>query len=285
MSSWLLMLIGLFIGFIIGLFFGRKNYESCREQIQKLEGEVQARKAERSAAERRIEELQNLPHEEEEKRHEPESVASQLGKITATAASGPAGIATAPAATPRAEATQAEETPTVSQAEVEAPAPGRAADVAAAGAETFVEKVQISHCPQKLARIKGIGRVYEEKLYQAGIGAFWQVAMTPDEDLTKIFGLKDFQAVKLDAIKQSALHLAKETDTEDMVWSGSSPDDLESLPGIGKTYEARLYDAGVCTWKKLATLTVEELTTIVNAPKWNQPDYAAWIALAQEKMS
>ncbi len=157
-----------------------------------------------------------------------------------------------------------------------------AATAAASQAEGATPTV--SECPQKLARIRGIGRVYEDKLYQAGIGSYWQVAITPDEQLATIFGLKDFQAVDLSAIKAHARQLAEETGTVGQVWNGHQPDDLESLPGIGKTYEMRLYEAGICTWEKLAALTVEELAAIIKAPKMRQPDYAAWIALAKEHM-
>jgi len=59
---------------------------------------------------------------------------------------------------------------------------------------------------------------------------------------------------------------------------------LENLPGIGKTYEGRLYDAGVCTWARLAVLSPEELAAILRAPSWNQPDYAAWIEYARQQL-
>jgi predicted flap endonuclease-1-like 5' DNA nuclease len=144
---------------------------------------------------------------------------------------------------------------------------------------------RVTECPQKLARIKGIGRVYEDKLYQAGIGTYWQVATASAERLAEIFGIKDFQAVDLDAIQQGARALAEATDTVGKVWNGRQPDDLENLPGIGKTYEGRLYDAGICTWQKLAALTPEELAAILKAPSWNQPNYAAWIAYARARMA
>ena len=257
MSSWVIMLIGLALGFIFGLFFGRKKYESCRQQIQKLEGKIQAHKAERSAAtSRQAAEI-------------PATDASTLAATVETqqAASVETGAAPTPVV-PEVEDTGVDATRGEGIEAVPSPEDGR-----------------ISHCPQKLARIKGIGRIYEDKLYQAGIGTFWQVATTDDVELISIFGIKDFQAVDLSGIKQGAMQLAEATGTVGKVWSGESPDDLESLPGIGKTYETRLYDAGICTWKKLAMLTAEELADILKAPQWNQPDYAAWIAYAQEQLS
>ncbi len=160
----------------------------------------------------------------------------------------------------------------------EAPATRMSSDFAQAIDEVITE------CPQKLARIKGIGRVYEEKLYQAGIGSFWQVVEAGNELLAQIFDLKDFQAVDLDAIRQYAMEWAEKTNTKGWRWNGRRPDDLENLPGIGKTYEGRLYDAGVCTWAALAALSPEELAAILKAPEWNQPDYAAWIAYAKAQL-
>jgi predicted flap endonuclease-1-like 5' DNA nuclease len=143
----------------------------------------------------------------------------------------------------------------------------------------------ITQCPQKLARIKGIGRVYEDKLYQIGIGTFWQVATASVQLLSDTFGIKEFQAVNLEAIQRFAREWAEKTGTEGKLWNGNQPDDLETLPGIGKTYEGRLYDAGICTWAKLAQLSPDELAAILKAPSWNQPDYAAWIAYAKAQIS
>ncbi len=232
MSPWVSFFVGLIAGGLIGLVLGRKNYESCREQLDKMTAEMQARKAELSAMETEIGDLQHT------------------------------------LSTPVAEATAA---------------PPQAAEEARAP-ESMGAATTISRCPQKLARIRGIGRVYEDKLYQAGIGTFWQVATASNEKLAAIFGIQDFQAVDLDAIRADARRLAEESNTVGQVWSGEAPDDFESLPGIGKTYEARLYDAGVCTFEKLAAMSEEEVAAIVKAPKWNQPDYAAWIAFAQAQV-
>ncbi len=157
------------------------------------------------------------------------------------------------------------------------------AEIATVGTEAAEE--HFTECPQKLARIHGVGRVYETRLYQAGIGTYWQVAITPAARLAEIFGLQDFQGVDVKAIQEAARQLAIETGTTGKLWNGSEPDDIEDLPGIGKVYEGRLYDAGVCTWGKLASLTPDELAAIVKAPKWNQPDFEAWIAYAKGRLS
>ncbi len=144
----------------------------------------------------------------------------------------------------------------------------------------LAEEVMTS-CPQDLSRVKGVGSVYEQKLYAAGIGTFWELAQVDDATLSAILGLKDFQAVDLAAIKAHALRLAEETGTVGRQWDGTPPDDFEPLEGIGPVYEGRLYDAGICTYRALAEATVEQLAEICRAPEWRKPDYASWIAQAK----
>ena len=58
-------------------------------------------------------------------------------------------------------------------------------------------------------------------------------------------------------------------------------EDFETLEGIGEVYERRLYEAGVCTWRKLAALSEDRLQEICQAPSWRKPNYAEWIAQAK----
>ena len=251
MSNWLAMLIGLIIGLFIGLLLGREKYRECEQRLKKLTQDLHARQ----------DALKETTSE----------VAAMEGRVQRLTAEVDA--AKAAAATRVASATAA------SAAVAAAPATRAASDSAQAVDEVVTE------CPQKLARIKGIGRVYEEKLYQAGVGSFWQIVEATDDFLAQVFDIKDFQAVDLDAIRQFAMEWAEKTNTKGWRWSGRKPDDLENLPGIGKTYEGRLYDAGVCTWAALAALSPEELAAILKAPEWNQPDYAAWIAYAKAQLA
>ena len=295
MSSWLALLIGVIVGILFGIIAGRKNYEDCREQIKKLHGEIEESEegiAETSSEvgklEQQLEETEEKISEAEEKQEAGEEEVARAETIATEA----------PAAEVAPEAVEAAGAATTAEAAAASAAAAVAAEQAqsdetaeematrsAGGIDVGDVEVHVTECPQKLARIHGIGRVYETKLYQAGIGSYWQVATTPAEKLAEIFGLKDFQAVDLSGIQESARKLAEETNTVGLTWNGHEPDDIEDLPGIGKTYEGRLYDAGVCTWEKLAQLTPEELAAIVKAPKWNQPDYAAWIAFAKERLN
>ena len=140
-------------------------------------------------------------------------------------------------------------------------------------------------CPQDLALVNGIGTIFEERLYNAGVGSFWELAGMPDEELIDILDLKRFQGVDLAAIKADALRLANETNSAGRVWDGTPPDDFEILEGIGQIYERRLYSAGICSYESLAEATPERLAEICKAPAFHRPDYAFWIAQARKMVA
>jgi predicted flap endonuclease-1-like 5' DNA nuclease/uncharacterized membrane-anchored protein YhcB (DUF1043 family) len=147
-----------------------------------------------------------------------------------------------------------------------------------------VKVVEVS-CPQDLALVDGIGTIYEEKLFDAGIGSFWELAGIPDEELIQILDIKRFQDVDLAAIKADAMRLANETNSAGRVWDGTPPDDFEILEGIGQIYERRLYSAGICSYSALAAATPERLAEICKAPAFHRPDYAFWIAQARQMVA
>lgn len=137
-------------------------------------------------------------------------------------------------------------------------------------------------CPQDLSAVHGVGPVFEERLYAAGIGSYWALAELPAADLATILDARDFQGVDLEAIKAAAMRLAVESNSLGRAWDGSPPDDFDGLPGIGEVYERRLYEAGICTYAALAAATPERLAEICKAPPMRTPDYAAWIATAAD---
>ena len=139
----------------------------------------------------------------------------------------------------------------------------------------------IVSCPQDLESIEGVGLVYERRLYEAGVGSYWEVAQMSDEQLTDILEVMPFQDVDLSEIRASAMALAVETGTVNRVWDGTEPDDFEPLEGIGVIYERRLYNAGICTYEALAATAAEQLEEICRPPSFNKPDFQSWIATAQ----
>ncbi|MCB0066892.1 MAG: RDD family protein [Caldilineaceae bacterium] len=137
--------------------------------------------------------------------------------------------------------------------------------------------------PQDLADIKGIGTTYEQRLYRAGIGAFWEVACLADDDLRTTLEVTELQATQIDLpeIRTDARRLADESGSVGQIWDGQPPDDFEPIDGIGKVFEQRLYTAGIRTYRALAGTSPEQLAAIVKAQKPLQPDYQSWIAQAR----
>jgi predicted flap endonuclease-1-like 5' DNA nuclease len=139
-------------------------------------------------------------------------------------------------------------------------------------------------CPQDLGRVKGIDVVYEQRLYEAGIGTYWELANTPEQRLAEVLQVEAFQDVDLGDLKRQAARLAVETGSEGRVWEGRAPDDFERIEGIGDVYERRLYAAGICTYEALAGATVAQLAEVCQAPEFAVPDYESWIAQARALM-
>jgi predicted flap endonuclease-1-like 5' DNA nuclease len=138
-------------------------------------------------------------------------------------------------------------------------------------------------CPQDLSTVPGVGPIFEERLYAAGIGSYWELAETSRDDLAAILGPESLVGVDLEAVKAAAVQLAAQSHSIGRTWDGTPPDDFEVLPGIGEIYERRLYEAGVCTYEALAATSPERLAEICKAPPMRTPDYAAWIALATDR--
>jgi predicted flap endonuclease-1-like 5' DNA nuclease len=134
-------------------------------------------------------------------------------------------------------------------------------------------------CPQDLSAVAGIGPVFEERLYKAGIGSYWEVAEMRNSDLAAVLG----EPADYDAIRASALQQATESNSVGRTWDGTPPDDFEVLAGIGEIYEKRLYEAGICTYEALAATPKERLAEICAAPKGRAPDYDEWIAEAYRR--
>ncbi|MFN2134316.1 MAG: helix-hairpin-helix domain-containing protein [Candidatus Promineifilaceae bacterium] len=145
-----------------------------------------------------------------------------------------------------------------------------------------LEAAEFVSCPQDLELIDGIGTVYEQRLYEAGVGSFWEVGMLPEALLSEILEAQAFQDVDFAAIKAGALHLAEETGSMGRVWDGTEPDNFEPLEGIGPVLERRLYAAGICTYEALASATVERLREVCHAPAFQHVDYGLWIKQAKE---
>ena len=160
--------------------------------------------------------------------------------------------------------------------------------VSAAAAKLGLTAV-IAACPQHLSDIHGIGTVFEQRLFENGIGTFFEVAHMSDEDMTKALQITGemVKSVDFNAIRTDALRLAKETDTQGRTWSGEEPDDFEPIDGIGHTFEKRLYDAGICTYRALLNTPQPEIERIISKGKKlvTKPDIPYWFKQATELLA
>jgi predicted flap endonuclease-1-like 5' DNA nuclease len=143
---------------------------------------------------------------------------------------------------------------------------------------------QMTDRVQPLTRVKGIGRAFRRRLYNAGVGTYWELASLSDDELRDILKLSPSQIerISMEDIRAGALSFARETDTVGQIWQGHHVDDFEPMEGIGKVFEERLYAAGICTFEQLAIVPPEQLVEICHAPEMSQPDYSAWIAYAAQ---
>jgi len=142
-------------------------------------------------------------------------------------------------------------------------------------------------CPQHLSDVRGIGSVFEQRLYTAGVGSYWELSQLTDRTLTEVLELDERQREQYDfaATRADANRLAEETKTMGQKWTGEPPDDLELLEGIGPAIEKRLYEAGICTFAALAQTSEELLSEVCPVAKFRDANYASWIEQARQRLS
>ncbi|MCG3142059.1 MAG: Chromosome partition protein Smc [Anaerolineae bacterium] len=162
-------------------------------------------------------------------------------------------------------------------------AESQAQTLAALQAEDDAAEPLEAACPQDLSAVRGVGAEFEQRLYDAGIGTYWDLAQRSESELAVILNLGDLQAtgVNVAAIRGDALRLARETKTQKRTWKGGAPDDFDRIGGIGRVYEGRLYEAGICTYAALAQCSVEQLAAICRAPQFNANHFQNWIDQAR----
>lgn len=58
-------------------------------------------------------------------------------------------------------------------------------------------------------------------------------------------------------------------------------DDLQQIKGIGPTFSRRLNEAGIHTYRELATSPPERVKQIVGAEEWQDVDIETWVRMAR----
>lgn len=133
--------------------------------------------------------------------------------------------------------------------------------------------------PDNLSRVKGIGEVYRQRLYQAGIFTWHQVATTDVARLRQ--ATNAYPSSNVDEWPAQARLLAETQGRVGAVYTGPQPDDLTKIVGIGPVGAQTLYRSGICTYEQLAVTPAADLAALFPiAVAGDQPDFPRWVAQA-----
>jgi ABC-type phosphate transport system substrate-binding protein/chromosome segregation ATPase len=128
-----------------------------------------------------------------------------------------------------------------------------------------------------LRDINGIGPIYEQKLFNAGIYTFADLAALTPAQVQEIIRPAAWQQIFPALWIEEAARFAQGVD----VPADIDHDPLRDINGIGPVYEQKLFDGGIFTFGDLAAATPEQLRTLIQPESWQRFDPEAWIAEAQ----
>jgi len=159
-------------------------------------------------------------------------------------------------------------------------AAGIADDLAGADAPDLGDAVAVNtNYPDDLTEILGIGRVYETRLYRAGVYTWDQVANMTVSALEE--ATEAIDAANAQDWPAQAQTLAQANNRGGARYHGPLPDKLSALKGIGEGAEQQLYRAGILTFAQLAATTADELAAAL--PTY-RGDFSDWIVQASAKL-
>lgn len=126
-----------------------------------------------------------------------------------------------------------------------------------------------------LTKIKGIGKVFQGRLYDAGIYTWEQLAATDTDQITSIISPEAWQKLEPDSWRTQAAELARKKRQK----GGIMPDDLKLIHGIGQVYEGKLNEAGIETFSVLAASSATRIKEIIDADELQkqQIEPSRWI--------
>jgi predicted flap endonuclease-1-like 5' DNA nuclease len=133
--------------------------------------------------------------------------------------------------------------------------------------------------PDDLSKIKGIGDVYKQRLYRAGIYTWKQIAEADIETLRR--ATSAYPSSNVDEWLVQAEKLMEKHGRKNAVYGGPQPDDMTKILGIGPVGASVLYRAGICTYEQLASTSIADLEALFPvAVAGDQPDFAQWVTRA-----
>jgi predicted flap endonuclease-1-like 5' DNA nuclease len=121
-----------------------------------------------------------------------------------------------------------------------------------------------------LIDIDGIGPVFQQRLYDAGVVSFEQLASMHPERLRSLVASNAAFELRTEGWVDEARRFAKLP----------ARDPLIDIDGIGPVYEQRLLNAGVSSFAQLAAMTPEEIRAVIKPEAWQLIEPEAWIAEA-----
>ena len=135
--------------------------------------------------------------------------------------------------------------------------------------------------PDDLAAIKGIGSRYRDRLYNAGVYTFAELAAMDPDELRQ--AARAMRTVDIESWRRQAQELAAESGRENVRYFGPRPDDLTAIKGITPQIMRRLYQRGVVTYAQLALLSERELAeNLADLGVAESPDLRTWLVKATE---
>ena len=142
-----------------------------------------------------------------------------------------------------------------------------------------------SSYPDPLWRVRGIGVIYQKRLYEAGIFTWHQLASS-DVDTLRAAAQAPATSDPSLWIAQ-ARELAEQFDRVGATYSGPVPDDFTRIDGIGSLSEQTLYRAGVFTYQQLAGLSPQALARLLPeaAAAGESIDFKIWLDQAAQLSS
>jgi predicted flap endonuclease-1-like 5' DNA nuclease len=142
-------------------------------------------------------------------------------------------------------------------------------------------KVTPSSYPDPLSKVRGIGIVYERRLYEAGIFTWHQLAQTDVESLRA--AARAHSTSDPAAWREEAQRLAVENNRVGAVYTGPLPDHFTYIDGLNAHHEQELYQAGILTYAQLAALPPKALARILpDAAEGEEIDFQLWIEQAAQ---
>jgi predicted flap endonuclease-1-like 5' DNA nuclease len=144
------------------------------------------------------------------------------------------------------------------------------------------EQTRSAGYPDPLWKIRGIGIIYQKRLYEAGIFTWHQLAVSDSESLR--VAARAHASSDPNLWIEQARKLAEQNNRVGALYMGPIPDDFTVIDGIGSNSEQELYRAGIYTYAQLASLTPQTLARILPevAAAGDTIDFRIWLDQAAQ---